>query len=92
LDNALLNLDEGHHEKNHDNSSTGELCKSKEGSGALDLSKPKKNGIRSKSKKGTKTPMKSPEKSLEEMLRDLPDESMLKFSLILARVRKEQRS
>jgi hypothetical protein len=75
LDNALLNLDDGHNEKNHDNSSTGELYKSKEGSGALDPSKPKKNRIRSKSKKGTKTPVKSPEKSLEDMLRDLPDES-----------------
>jgi hypothetical protein len=72
---ALLNLDDGHNEKNHDNSSTGELCKSKEGSGALDPSKPKKNRIRSKSKKGTKTPAKLPEKSLEDRLRYLPDES-----------------
>jgi hypothetical protein len=67
---ALLNLDDGHNEKNHDNSSTGELCKS----GALDPSKPKKNRMRSKSKKGTKTPVKSPEMSLEEMLSAL-DES-----------------
>jgi hypothetical protein len=75
LDNAQLNLDDGHNEKNHDNSSTGELCKSKEGSESLHPFKPKNNLMRSKSKKGMKTPMKSPEKSLKEMLQDLPDES-----------------